>query len=189
MPPARTDRLMQLGMLIPGDPRWMNTSISPVGVSRAVSNSSRAATILAFDVLMRAGSPFLTNQRVFAYPAHGVPMRIACDETGNVYVGCGNGLQIWSPGGVILGVLEVPGSYRPLRPRSPRANPQRNPRWRKGILLRKAFRNISLLRANALDSQSCAGRRAAIIACNVKTVISPLVSLDLGGVYDRVCQD
>ena len=167
----------------------MNTSLSPVGVSRAVSNSSSASTIFAFDVLIRSGSPFLTNQRVFAYPAHGVPMGIACDEKGNVYVGCGNGLQIWSPGGVILGVLEVPGSYRPLGPQRSRANPPCNTRWRKGILLRKAFRDISLFRADALDSQSCAGRRAAIIACNVKTVLSPVASQDLGSVYDRVYED
>ena len=116
MPPARTDQLILLGMLTLSDPRWMKTSLSPVGASRAVSNPGSPATIFAFDVLIRSGSPFVTNQRVFAYPAHGVPMDIACDDKGNVYVGCGNGLQIWSPGGVILGVLEVPGSYHPLSP-------------------------------------------------------------------------
>ena len=71
----------------------------------------RAATIYAFDVIMRAGSPFLTNKRVFAFPLRGIPMGIQCDTNGYVYVGCADGLEIWNSGGTLQAVIEVPGRF------------------------------------------------------------------------------
>lgn len=32
-----------------------------------------------------------------------------CDDLGIVYAACGDGVEVWSPGGVALGVIEVPG--------------------------------------------------------------------------------
>lgn len=58
---------------------------------------------------MRAGSPFLSNKRVFAFPLRGIPMGIKCDTNGYVYAGCADGLEIWSPGGTLQAVVEVPG--------------------------------------------------------------------------------
>ncbi|CAK7228192.1 hypothetical protein SBRCBS47491_006821 [Sporothrix bragantina] len=69
----------------------------------------RAATIYAFDVLRRGGSDFLTNKRVFAYALRGAPIGLRCDAVGNVYAGCADGVEVWSAGGVLLGVIEVPG--------------------------------------------------------------------------------
>lgn len=39
----------------------------------------------------------------------GVPDGLKCDIAGNVYAACGDGLSVWSPGGVLLGKVLVPG--------------------------------------------------------------------------------
>jgi gluconolactonase len=39
----------------------------------------------------------------------GVPDGIKCDLQGNVYSGCGDGIHVWSPGGVHLGKILIPG--------------------------------------------------------------------------------
>ncbi|KAK3352696.1 D-lactonohydrolase-like protein-like protein [Lasiosphaeria hispida] len=74
----------------------------------------RAATIYAFDVIKRSGSPFLANKRVFAFALSSIPMGIVCDDAGNVYTGCADGIEIWNAGGSILGVIEVPGGVASL---------------------------------------------------------------------------
>lgn len=58
---------------------------------------------------MYHGEPFLTNCRVFAMADQGVPDGIKCDLNGNVYSGCGDGINIWSPGGVLLGRILIGG--------------------------------------------------------------------------------
>ncbi|CAK7270090.1 hypothetical protein SEPCBS57363_003927 [Sporothrix epigloea] len=70
----------------------------------------RATTIYAYDVLRRAGSDFLSKKRVFAYSLTGALMGIQCDAAGNVYAGCADGVEVWDAGGVLLGVIKVPGS-------------------------------------------------------------------------------
>ncbi len=75
-------------------------------------NDGRNGIVYAFDVLDRGGNVFLANKRVFAYAIDGIPTGIECDHIGNVYLGCGDGLEIWSPGGGLMGVVEVPGTYR-----------------------------------------------------------------------------
>jgi gluconolactonase len=40
---------------------------------------------------------------------NGIPDGIKCDMEGNVYSGCGDGVHIWSPGGVLLGKIKVGG--------------------------------------------------------------------------------
>lgn len=39
----------------------------------------------------------------------GIPDGIKCDMEGNVYSGCGDGINVWSPGGVLLGRIIVEG--------------------------------------------------------------------------------
>jgi gluconolactonase len=51
----------------------------------------------------------LTGKRLFARAAKGVPKGIICDKSGNVFAGCGDGVEIWNPGGILLGVIAVPG--------------------------------------------------------------------------------
>ncbi|KAI1381843.1 calcium-dependent phosphotriesterase [Hypoxylon crocopeplum] len=75
---------------------------------------TRAATIYAFDVTHKFGSPVLVNRHVFAYVRDGVPAAVACDKVGNVYAACADGVEVWSPGGVALGLIEVPGGCTSL---------------------------------------------------------------------------
>lgn len=63
----------------------------------------------AFDVEVRHGSKFLTNRRVFSMADTGVPDGIKCDRIGNIFSGCGDGVSVWSAGGVLLGKVIVPG--------------------------------------------------------------------------------
>lgn len=37
----------------------------------------------------------------------GIPDGIKCDLEGNVYSGCGDGINVWSPGGVLLGRILI----------------------------------------------------------------------------------
>ena len=41
--------------------------------------------------------------------AVGVPDGIKCDMQGNVYSGCGDGVNVWSPGGILIGKIIIPG--------------------------------------------------------------------------------
>ncbi|KAM0203376.1 hypothetical protein ACHAQD_009095 [Fusarium lateritium] len=70
---------------------------------------SRASTIYAFDITEYSGQPFLTNRRVFTMADTGAPDGVKCDTNGNVYSGCGDGVNIWSPGGVLLGKILIEG--------------------------------------------------------------------------------
>ncbi|KAL4740273.1 hypothetical protein BDV11DRAFT_214556 [Aspergillus similis] len=72
------------------------------------NDSTRAATIYAFDVKYYSGAPFLVNRRVFAYSDNGVPDGVKTDTQGNVYAGCGDGVHVWSPAGVLLGKILLP---------------------------------------------------------------------------------
>lgn len=74
-----------------------------------MANGSRPATIYAYDINERAGVPFLVNRRVFAYAAVGFPDGIKCDLQGNVYSGCGDGVEVWNPAGTLIGRILVPG--------------------------------------------------------------------------------
>jgi gluconolactonase len=63
----------------------------------------------AFDIITRSDSLFLANKRLFATVSSGIPDGIKCDLSGNVYSGCGDGLNVWSPGGSLLGKVVCPG--------------------------------------------------------------------------------
>ncbi|KAH0536871.1 hypothetical protein FGG08_006302, partial [Glutinoglossum americanum] len=71
--------------------------------------NTRASTIYAFDIIFRSSSPFLTNRRVFAMADTGAPDGIKCDTSGNIYSGCGDGINVWNAGGVLIGKILVPG--------------------------------------------------------------------------------
>lgn len=71
-------------------------------------DATRPATIYAFDVIERQNANWLTNRRVFAMPDTGVPHSIKCDLLGNVYAACGDGLNVWNAGGMLLGKVLIP---------------------------------------------------------------------------------
>jgi gluconolactonase len=43
------------------------------------------------------------NRRIFAYVDTGIPDGVQLDSEGNVYTGCGDGTQVFSPSGILLG--------------------------------------------------------------------------------------
>lgn len=57
----------------------------------------------AFDLTM------VDNRRVFAMASDGIPDGIKVDQSGNLYPGCGDGANVWSFGGVLLGKILVKG--------------------------------------------------------------------------------
>jgi gluconolactonase len=69
----------------------------------------RPASIYVFDVEHKDGAPFLVNRRTFAFAASGAPDGIKCDVHGNVYSGCGDGVEVWNPAGSLIGRIIVPG--------------------------------------------------------------------------------
>lgn len=76
-----------------------------------IPTTFRSTTIYAYDVVMRANSPFLCNRRVFAVPIAGIPMSVKCDDKGFVYAGCADGIEIWDEGGILQAVIEIPGTF------------------------------------------------------------------------------
>lgn len=69
----------------------------------------RPATIYAFDIITSLNAPFLVNRRLFTFAAYGYPDGIKCDVYGNVYSGCGDGVEVWNPAGTMIGRILVPG--------------------------------------------------------------------------------
>ncbi|RMD42151.1 hypothetical protein DV735_g3015, partial [Chaetothyriales sp. CBS 134920] len=71
--------------------------------------------IYCFDIVRSergengASEPFLTNRRLFAFAPGRCPDGIKCDTKGNVYSGCGDGIEVWNPAGVPLGVILIQG--------------------------------------------------------------------------------
>lgn len=65
------------------------------------NNQTEPATIYAFDVDPK--THVFKNRRIFAYSDSGVPDGVQVDTEGNVYAGCGDGVQVWTPAGDLLG--------------------------------------------------------------------------------------
>ncbi|KAI0129442.1 D-lactonohydrolase [Xylariales sp. AK1849] len=65
-------------------------------------NLSDPASIYRFDV--KEDGTF-DNRKTFAFVAAGVPDGVHCDSKGNVYAGCGDGVQVWNPSGTLIGKI------------------------------------------------------------------------------------
>ncbi|KUJ11789.1 calcium-dependent phosphotriesterase [Mollisia scopiformis] len=70
-------------------------------------NPRLPATIYVYDVIH---GQRLQNRRVFAYCNNGVPDGIKCDQYGNVYSGCGDGVHVWDTEGTLIGKINVGGT-------------------------------------------------------------------------------
>jgi gluconolactonase len=70
----------------------------------------------------RAGGPRLSGGEVFAEIDAGVPDGLRVDEYGNVWVGCGDGVRVYSPSGVQLGLIRVPEAVANLTFGGPKRN-------------------------------------------------------------------
>ncbi|KAK9712360.1 hypothetical protein K7432_007213 [Basidiobolus ranarum] len=64
-------------------------------------------TIYAYDVSRHKGGAFLTNRRVFAMTDNGIPDGIKLDDKGNLFVAVGDGINIYSPQGSLLGKINT----------------------------------------------------------------------------------
>jgi gluconolactonase len=64
------------------------------------NNQTRPATIYQYDI---DETQSFTNRRVFAYIDSGIPDGIQLDTVGNVYSGCGDGIQVWNSEGTLIG--------------------------------------------------------------------------------------
>ncbi|KAI0147612.1 hypothetical protein GGR57DRAFT_248116 [Xylariaceae sp. FL1272] len=114
---------MSLRVVADGFQRPTGITMSPNGRVLYVADTQAAktddetdsATIYAFDVVRpdhsstRNQSPFLTNKRVFAFPASGAPAAIRCDPGGFVYAACPDGVESWMADGVPFGRIRIPG--------------------------------------------------------------------------------
>ncbi|KAJ4299894.1 hypothetical protein N0V90_005141 [Kalmusia sp. IMI 367209] len=78
--------------------------VTDTGAFEFALNASRPATIYAFDIV---GEKRLENRRTFAYVDNGFPDGIHADTEGNVWAGCGDGVHVWSPEGVLLGKVWI----------------------------------------------------------------------------------
>ncbi|KAH9215723.1 hypothetical protein DL95DRAFT_460863 [Leptodontidium sp. 2 PMI_412] len=77
-------------------------------------------TIYAYEVVMSESGPLLATRRTFAMPSVGIPDWIKTDKTGNVYAGCGDGVNVCNdfrmknPQGKLLGKILVTGGVADL---------------------------------------------------------------------------
>ncbi|KAG1768933.1 hypothetical protein EV702DRAFT_713963 [Suillus placidus] len=69
------------------------------------TNQTLPATIYQFDVDPTTQS--FTNRRVFAYIDSGAPDGIQLDTKGNVYSGCGDGINVWNSKGTLIGKFYI----------------------------------------------------------------------------------
>ncbi|KAJ6602132.1 hypothetical protein B0H10DRAFT_2178941 [Mycena sp. CBHHK59/15] len=115
------------GIAFTDDGKTVYIGDSALGGGFLGSNSTLPATIYQFDV--DPTSEAFTNRRVFAYVDTGIPDGIQLDKKGNVYSGCGDGVnvccfflvlpilstshllvlttprQVWNPTGTLLGKI------------------------------------------------------------------------------------
>ncbi|KAK9382035.1 uncharacterized protein V2V93DRAFT_366237 [Kockiozyma suomiensis] len=72
-------------------------------------------TIYAYDMVRSPAStkpdrPYiLVNKHVFAFADAAAPDGIKTDTNGNVYSGCGDGIQVWDSDGILIGKILIPG--------------------------------------------------------------------------------
>ena len=73
---------------------------------------ARPSHVYAFDIVQTGGdgpATSLTNRRLFAYAPGKCPDGIKTDMNGNVYSGCLDGIAVWDPRGVPLGLFQIDG--------------------------------------------------------------------------------
>ncbi|GJC91314.1 SMP-30/gluconolaconase/LRE-like region [Colletotrichum higginsianum] len=85
-------------------PDYKTLYVSDTGAQRFDANLTGSATIYAYDIV---GDKRLANRRVFAYADSGFPDGVHTDTDGNVWGGCGDGVHIWNPDGILLGKIHL----------------------------------------------------------------------------------
>ncbi|KAK2612477.1 hypothetical protein QQS21_001415 [Conoideocrella luteorostrata] len=78
--------------------------VTDTGAQQFKAVPTQPATIYAFDIV---DEKRLRNRRAFAWADTGFPDGIHCDTQGNVWAGCGDGVHVWNPDGILLGKIFV----------------------------------------------------------------------------------
>ncbi|KAI1804957.1 hypothetical protein F4811DRAFT_517460 [Daldinia bambusicola] len=99
-----------LGIALSPDNNVLYVSDTGLRYSDGAAQERRSSTIYAFDIKEKHGFPYLTNRRVFALINSGVAVSLKSDGRGYVYASCWDGVEIFSPGGIPVGVIRVPGA-------------------------------------------------------------------------------
>lgn len=111
MPDTAAIRVVAAGLLSPNGITFSpdeKTAYITDGAGNT-TNPTAPRAIYAYDVLTTGNEPYLGNQRIFAMPQKGLPDGIKTDANGNVYAGCGDGVNVWNAGGKLLGKVVVEG--------------------------------------------------------------------------------
>ncbi|KAF5501261.1 Gluconolactonase [Colletotrichum siamense] len=85
-------------------PDYKTLYVSDTGAQEYTANLTGPATIYAFDIV---DGKRLANKRMFAYADSGFPDGVHTDTDGNVWAGCGDGVHVWNPEGVLLGKIHI----------------------------------------------------------------------------------
>ncbi|KAK4149826.1 hypothetical protein C8A00DRAFT_37576 [Chaetomidium leptoderma] len=85
-------------------PNGAHLYVADTGMAQAFygSNFSFPSTIYRYNV-NEDGT--LENRKTFAFVTPGVPDGLHLDTKGNVYVGCGDGMQVYNPSGKLVGKI------------------------------------------------------------------------------------
>ncbi|CAJ2513040.1 Uu.00g011590.m01.CDS01 [Anthostomella pinea] len=85
-------------------PNGSHAYVADTGANRGFWgwNQSYPATLYRYGV-QEDGT--FENRKVFAFIDSGVPDGVHCDSKGNVYAGCGDGVQVWNPSGKLIGKI------------------------------------------------------------------------------------
>ena len=99
------------GIAFSADQKTLYVGDTGAQVGNGTIDPTGPRTIYAFDVMGHGtqGGPFLGNRHLFAMPDNQGPDGIKSDTKGNVYAGCGDGVNVWSPGGTLLGKILLEG--------------------------------------------------------------------------------
>ncbi|OWY92477.1 Gluconolaconase, partial [Phytophthora megakarya] len=83
-------------------PDYKTLYVSDTGAQKSDLDLSRPATIYAYDIV---DDKRLENKRLFAFADKGIPDGVHTDTDGNVWAGCGDGVHIWNPEGILVGKI------------------------------------------------------------------------------------
>ncbi|KAH8432478.1 SMP-30/gluconolactonase/LRE family protein [Aspergillus melleus] len=95
------------GIAFSPDEKIVYITDTAAAIGNGSTDATKPSTIYAYDLTTSHNEPFLTNRRVFAMADTGIPDGIKVDTNGNVYAGCGDGINVWSAGGVLLGKILI----------------------------------------------------------------------------------
>ncbi|KAJ5403644.1 SMP-30/Gluconolaconase/LRE-like region [Penicillium cosmopolitanum] len=92
------------GFTFSPDGKYAYVTDTGVGYSFYGNNLTEPSSIYRFDV---TDDGTLENRKTFAFASPGLPDGVHCDSWGNVYAGCGDGIQVWNPSGKLIGKIFV----------------------------------------------------------------------------------